>query len=615
MGRRGYDKTDSPSRRSSSLPERDTVDTRFSWKLEDIYASGEEWERDFTAIPGLIDDLRSHSGRLGETAARLCEALQARDRLAEAFYRLFVYAHLLRDQDTRNPDSQALAERVARAGTQVREAFSFLSPEILSLPDGRVARYLEEEEGLALYRHDLADILRVRDHVLSPPEEKLLALAGNMAAAPRNIFHMLNNADIRFPTIRDESGEDVELTKGRFSRFMESTDRRVRRDAYRALLGTYRSYANTLAATLGGSVTQDVFFARARRYPSTLDAALDRDNIPKAVYETTLRVVRENIDPLRRYHLLRKRILGYEELRPYDLFVPLFPEVDEEIPFERAVETVIEGLEPLGQSYGEVLRRAIASRWIDVYETRGKRSGAYSWGAYGIHPYVLLNYQAKLDDVFTLAHELGHAMHSHYTTNAQPYVYSDYSIFTAEVASTTNEAILMDHLLKGTKEREKKLFLLNHYLDQIRGTVYTQVLFAEFERSIHEIAERDEPLTSDSMSELFRDLHREFVGDLLAEEPDQSVYWTRIPHFYSGFYVYQYATGYAAATALSQKILREGEPALRRYLDLLRSGSSRYPIDLLRDAGVDMTSPEPLQETIRLFDRLLGEMEELVGHG
>ena len=595
-----------------SVPKRDEVDPAFQWNLGDVYHSNEAWREDFDRLAALIDEVRSFRGHLGEGGSTLLRCLQARDELSRLFHRLYVYAHLYRDQDTADGTAQALAERIANARTRAHEAQSYIAPEILALPDEVIEGYFDECEGLGLYRHHMDDIIRTRKHTLSPAEEKLLALAGNVGSAPRNIFLMLNNADIRFPSIEDEDGNELEVTKGRFARLMESTDRRVRKDSYHALLGSYRKTINTFAAALSGSVTRDIFYARARGYDSCLEAALDSDHIPVEVFETTLSVVGDHVAPLRRYLEIRRRILGYDELLPYDLFVPLFPERDEQIPYEGAMKIITDGLAPLGEEYGALLDRGFRSRWIDVYENEGKRSGAYSWGVYKVHPYVLLNYQGTFDDVFTIAHELGHSLHTYHTSRAQPYIYSDYSIFTAEVASTMNESILMNHLLKATAEKEKKLYLLNHYLDQIRGTVFTQVLFADFERRIHDRAEKDEPLTAESIGSVFREVYEKFYGDLVAREENQEIYWARVPHFYNSFYVYQYATGYAAATALSQKILAGEEGALDRYIGFLEGGCSDYPIELLKKAGVDMTSPGPMEETLRLFERLLDEMETLL---
>lgn len=596
----------------SSMPKRDEIDSKFKWNLADLYSSGKKWESDFALVGNLIQGIAQFQGSLGDSSGRLLDALEKSDELGNVFESLYIYAHLFRDQDTGNPESQALADRITILQTRARQAESFLSPEILALPDGTIERYLKENEKLRKYEHFLDNINRRREHTLSPREEKLLAMAANMAAGPRNIFNMLNNADIRFPVIRDEDGNDVELTKGRYSHFMESTDRRVRENAYKALLGTYGRYSNTLAATLSANVSRDIFYARARGYDSCLEASLDSMNIPTVVYNTVVDVVGRNLEPLHEYIKLRKELLGYEELKPYDMFVPLFPEVDEKLAYDEAVSTIIDGLQPMGKEYVALLKKGFSSGWIDVYENEGKRSGAYSWGAYGTHPYILLNFQGRLDDMFTMAHEMGHALHTYHTSSTQPFAYADYSIFTAEVASTTNEAILVDFLLKRTKDRKKKLYLLNHYLDQIRSTVYTQVLFAEFEKIIHNRVEKGEPLTSDLMGTIFKKLFRKYNGPEVTEEPETGLYWTRIPHFYNSFYVYQYATGYSAATTLSQKILNGEDEALDKYIRFLQSGSSRYPIDLLKDAGVDMTSPEPVESTCRLFANLLGEMKELL---
>ncbi len=599
----------------SSLPRREELDRRYQWNLADIYPSIDGWRSDFHRLEKLTNEMTAFEGTLGGSAENLLACLRKSDEMGKVFDSLYVYAHLLRDQDSGNPQSQALADKITILQTRVSQAESFVNPEILALPEGKIAKFLEENADLRLYAHYLDNLNRKREHTLSPKEEKLLAMAANMAAGPRSIFNMLNNADIRFPTIRDEEGNEVEVTKGRYSRFMESSDRRVRKDAYGALLGTYRKYANTLAATLSASVSRDIFFARARGYGSCLTASLDARNIPVEVYDNVVDVVGAHLKPLHEYIALRKKLLGYDVLKPYDLFVPLFPEVKEKVEYETAVDTVVEGLAPMGDEYVALLRKGFTSGWIDVFENEGKRSGAYSWGSFGNHPYVLLNFQGRLDDMFTIAHEMGHALHTYHTTAAQPYVYADYSIFAAEVASTTNEALLVDHLLKKTGDRKKKLYLLNHHLDQIRSTVYTQVLFAEFEKIIHDRVERGDPLTAERMGTIFRELFHKYNGAAVAEEPETAIYWARVPHFYNSFYVYQYATGYSAATMLSQKILAGEKNALPKYIRFLKSGSSRYPIDLLTDAGVDMTSPEPVEATCALFSRLLAELKDLLRNG
>ncbi len=599
----------------SSLPKRSEVDPGFQWNIGDLYATDAAWESDFARVDGLVDRVATFRGKLGESADKLYQCLQLRDALGQIFDSLYVYAHLQRDQDTGNPQSQALADRITILQTHVRQSEAYLVPEILGLPDGTIEKYFADHPDLRMYKQYIDDIWRVMSHTLSPSEERLLAMTANMAAGPRNIFNMLNNADIKFPSIKDEEGNSVEVTKGRYSQFMESTDRRVRHDAYHALLGTYQNYANTLAATLSANVSRDIFYSRARKYDSCLHSALNSYNIPIEVFDTVVRVVGENLEPLHRYTALRRRILKLEKLEPYDLFVPLFSKVDEKIPYEKSVRTVLDGLAPMGKEYVELLEKGFRSGWVDVVENAGKRSGAYSWGAYGTHPFVLLNYQGRLDDVFTIAHEMGHSLHTYYTTSEQPYVYADYSIFTAEVASTTNEAILMDYYLKNTDDRDKKLYLLNHYLDQIRSTVYTQVLFAEFEREIHETVENGDPLTADFMGKTFRRLYRKYNGVEVEDGPAIGIYWARIPHFYNSFYVYQYATGYSAATMLSQKILAGEKGALDRYIRFLKGGSSKYPIDLLNAAGVDMVTPDPVQETVGLFGRLLDEVESLLDEG
>ena len=437
-------------------------------------------------------------------------------------------------------------------------------------------------------------------------------MSGEIAQAPYHIFSMFNNADIKFPTIIDENGQEIEVTKGRISLLLESADRRVRYDAYQAMYGEYSKWLNTLSATLTAAVKRNIFYARARKYPTALEAALDGDNIPPAVYENVTNTIEAYLPTMHRYMQLRKQLLGVEELKPWDLYVPLFADVKITVPYEEAVEMVQKGLVPLGAQYQKDLSQAFRDGWIDVFENKGKRSGAYSSSTYGVHPYILLNYNETLDNVFTLAHELGHAMHSFYTQQHQPYHYSGYTIFVAEVASTLNESLLMDYLLKTTSDPRKKLFLLNQYIDTIRGTLYGQALFATFEKEIHRRAESGEALTVEVYSSLMRDLYTRYYGDAFEMDELYPNNWCRIPHFYYNFYVYQYATGLSAAITLSQKILAGDQTARDAYLRFLSRGSSAYSIDLLKDAGVDMTSPEPIAATAKLMDHLLDEVENLL---
>jgi oligoendopeptidase F len=594
------------------LPERHTVEPRLKWRLEAIYASTEAWEDDFARVQAWLGDLKTYRGRLDESADTLLAAFKARDRMLEVAGRLAVFAQMRRDEDTRNAFHQGLAERISKLATAIGESLSFMAPEILAIDPARLDGFVASHDELALYRHHIDEFVRMRAHTLSGRDEELVAMTAELARGPQTIFSMLNDADLKFPTIQDEDGRPLEVTKGRYYKLMESPDRRVRRDAFEAFFTTYGQFRNTWAASLQAAVKRNIFYARVRRYESALHAALYPNHIPVPVFENLVAAVNANLEPLHRYCALRKRVLRYDELHPYDMATPLVPEVRMHFTYDEAVALVRTALAPMGFEYTTVLGRGFEEGWIDVVETAGKRSGAYSSGTYGTQPYILLNFEGTLSSVFTLAHELGHSLHSHYSQHAQPFVYADYPIFLAEVASTASESLLVDHLLKTTSDPRRRLYLLNHWIDQIRGTFYTQVMFAEFEWEIHRRAEAGEPLTHESLSALFGELYGRYHGPALVNDELHFCGWSRIPHFYYNFYVYQYATGYAAASALSQKILREGDRALEAYVGFLKSGCSDYPIDILRQAGVDMATPAPIEDTIRLFSRLLDDMEALL---
>ncbi len=436
-------------------------------------------------------------------------------------------------------------------------------------------------------------------------------MSSEIGEGPYNVFSMFNNADIKFPTIIDENKKKIEVTKGRFNKLMQSPDQRIRKDAYDALYGTYQNWTNTLAATLSTGIKKNIFYAKARNYQNALKAALHDDNIPIGVYDNVIKSVNENLKPLHRYMEVRRKMLGLDELKPWDLFVPLIRDIKFEIPYHESLKTIEAALQPLGEEYLSALTKGFKIGWIDVYENRGKRSGAYSWSTHGVHPFILLNYNDTLDDMFTVAHELGHALHSYFTHKTQPVVYSGYTTFVAEVASTLNEAILMNYLLKNTEDRRRKFYLLNEYVDQIRGTVYVQTLFADFERQIHKKAEAGEALIASNLNRMSRDLCVHYFGPAFSMDSHYEINWCRIPHFYYNFYVYKYVTGFSAAIAISQKILAGDKPARDAYLNFLTKGSSDYSINLLRDAGVDMSSPEPIVATTRLMNSLIDEMERI----
>jgi len=597
---------------SAKVPARDEIEDQYQWDLKSIYDSDEAWEVDFARITEWTPELTTFKGRLGESAEVLLECLKTGDRIRETLGRLSVYAHLKRDQDTRVSSYLAMSDRIARAATLVGESISYFAPELLSLDAERLDKFISGNKDLEIYKHSLDDILRTRNHTLTAREEEIVSMTAEMARGPHTIFSMLDNADLTFPTIEDESGQPAELTKGRYYRFMESTDRRVRKDAFEAFYGTYRNYKNTWAATLHSNLKRSVFYARVRKYDSTLHSALDGYNIPLTVFENLVGTVNANLEPLHQYSALRKRVLALDDLHPYDMAAPLISSAQRTYTYEEAVTLVKAGLKPMGTEYCAVLDRAFEDGWIDVHESEGKRSGAYSSGTYGTKPYILLNYNNTLDSVFTLAHELGHSLHSYHSIKEQPLVNSDYAIFVAEVASTASESLLMTHLLNETDDRDTRLYLLNHWLDQIRGTFFTQVMFAQFEWEIHKRAEAGKPLTQETLGEIFGEMYLKFHGPEMNAHPLNTFGWCRIPHFYLNYYVYQYATGYAAASALSQDILAHGDTALKPYLEFLSSGSSAYPIELLQRAGVDMTQPAPITDTIALFKRLLTEFEELL---
>ncbi len=595
-----------------ALPERSEIAAEFQWKLQDIFPDDEAWETQLEQLVQRTEELVAFQGKLGNSADDLLKCLLLRDEIAEAFGKIFLYAGLSNDQDTRESRYQAFREKASAVMVKINSATAFIQPEILAIPEATLQEFISETADLTSYRHQLQNLMRSRAHVLSSDQEALLAMSGDISQTPYNTFSMFNNADIKFPPVKDGKGNEIELTKGRYARLMENPDREVREQAFRAFYSTYAGWTNTLAATLSGAVKRDVFYARARRHPSSLEAALHSDNIPVQVYHNVVDTINQSIQPLHRYMELRQRMLKLDQLQAWDLSVPLLAEVNFDIPYLDTRNILQTAFAPLGEQYLQDLQRSFKDGWIDVYENKGKRSGAYSWATYGIHPYVLLNYNKTLNAMFTLAHELGHAMHSWYTHQGQPYHYSRYTIFVAEVASTLNEALLMNHLLETTEDPSRRLYLLNKYVDQIRGTVFIQSLFAEFEKIIHERVEEGTALTAESLNALNRELYTRYFGPQFHMESLFDINWCRIPHYYYNFYVYKYATGFSAATALSQRIVAGDEAARDAYLNFLSRGSSAYSIDLLRDAGVDMTSPEPIQATTELMDNLLDQMETLL---
>ncbi|GMQ59507.1 oligoendopeptidase F [Vallitalea sediminicola] len=596
----------------AKLPKRNEISDDFKWKLEDMISSKEEWEKIFTEIISMTEEIASYSGKLKDSADTLLACLRKRDQLGEKLSRLYVYSNMKLHEDANNSEAQNTAEKANSLMVRVNSSISFIEPEISSIPNDQLDGYMNSSNGLELYKTYMDDLLRKKKHILSMEEELLLARAQELAGTPENTFAMFNNADIKFPTIKDEDGNDVELTKGRYVTFMESKDRRVRKDAFEALYATYSKYKNTLAATYNGNIKKDIFYMQAKKFNSTCEASLFENNIPVAVYDQLIETVHSYLPLMHRYVSIRKKMLNLDELHMYDVYTPIVKDIDVTVTFEEAKSKVLEALAPLGEEYCNLLSKGFNEKWIDVYENEGKRSGAYSWGTYGVHPYVLLNHQDNVNHMFTLAHEMGHSLHTYYSSKTQPYVYAEYPTFLAEVASTVNEALLMEHLLKTTKDKNQRLYLINYFMEQFKGTLYRQAMFAEFEKITHELVEQGEALTADTLSSMYHDINVKYFGDDMIIDSEVDMEWARIPHFYYNYYVFQYSTGYSAAIALSQKILKEGESAVINYKNFLKSGCSEYPIETLKKAGVDMTTAAPIEKALKVFEGLLDEMESII---
>ena len=599
------------------LNTREEADARCKWAIEDLYKDDEDWKRDYELLKSRIPELTKFRGRLGESAEVLLSMQKLSDELNQLLEKIYVYANQRLHENTDNSTYQNLASQAQGLLVELSESLSFVEPELMELPDGIIETFLDENEELSVYRQYFENIIRQKKHVLPTEQEQLLASMGEVAESPKDIFSMFNNADIRFPEITGEDGNPVQVTHGRYMSLMQSRNRQVRKDAFEAMYGVYGDWRNTLAAMYRANVKQEAFLAKAHKYTSDLEAALDGSHIPVKVYEQLIEAVHESMPLMYRYMKLRKKLLGVEELHMYDLYVPVIEQDHSEIPFEQAKKTVLEGLAPMGEEYLHLLREGFDHGWIDVYENQGKRTGAYSWGAYGTHPYVLLNYQGTLHDVFTLAHEMGHALHSWYSDEHQPYIYAGYRIFVAEVASTCNEALLIHYLMEQSKkagDRKKTMYLMNYFLEQFRTTLFRQTMFAEFEKITHGLQEQGETLTADRLCEIYYDLNKLYFGEEICVDQEIAMEWARIPHFYTPFYVYQYATGFSAAIALSKQILEQGAPAVEQYKKFLKGGSSMYPLELLKMAGVDMEQKAPVQDALAVFAQYLDEMERLADH-
>lgn len=600
-----------PAADTGDIPQRADIEDQYKWKVEDIYPSDEAWEEAYAGLESGYPALAEYQGRLSESAEVLAECLALRDSLELIADNLYVYAYLKLDEDNRVGAYQEMGGRISQLWSKVSGAMSFIDPELVEIGQDQVASFAAETEALGNYAHYFDNLFRKQKHVLSDKEEQLLAMAGTPLGGIGRIFSMVNDADIDYGSILDTSGNEIALTKERYYKIMESPDRDLRKRARQQYNGSYLKYENTLAACLTASVQRDYFMAQARGYETCLESSLDRYNIPTSVFHALIEAVNNNLEPLNKWTSVRKRILGYDTLHVWDLSVPMVPEARQEYTYEQGLELVTTGLDPLGDQYLRDLKSGFESGWIDVYETQGKGSGAYSWGTYSSHPYVLMNFNNTLEGVFTLAHEMGHAMHSFYTNRKEPYISHNHSLFLAEVASTGNESIMMKYMIEHTDDKKQKMALLNKYIEQIVGTFFTQVMFSEFELAIHERIESGQALSSSWMRQVYRDIYQKYWGPELYLGPDDDLGCLRIGHFYRQYYVYQYATAYAAAQMMSQKVL-EDPSYVETYMEFLATGNSDYPVEILKRAGVDLTRPEAVQQTIELFASLVDEMEKLL---
>ena len=595
------------------LPKRSEVNIKDTWDLEKIFATDEAWESELAALKEVISTVGHFQGTLSDSADTLLAALKLDEAIGMRVMKLYTYAHLKHDQDTGEGIYQSQEARAISLYSEYSTYSSYIIPEILAIDENVLQKFVAETEDLKLYSLVFEKLNKKKAHVLDADKEELLAQMTEVASSASNTFGMLNNADLKFPAIEDEDGNMVEVTHGNYVPFLENSNRDVRKRAFEAVRNTYDAYKNTFASTLSGNIKKDNFFAKVRNYDNARQAALSENFIPETVYDQLVEVVNDNLHLVHRYHELRKKMLGLDELYLYDVYAPLTPESKMTVTYEESVELVKDSLKIMGEEYSEVVAKGFAERWVDVYENVGKRSGAYSSGGYGTDPYILMNWTDTVDNLFTLTHEFGHSVHSYLTRKYQPFVYGNYSIFVAEVASTCNEALLNHYMLERTTDKMDRLYLLNHFLDGFHGTVVRQTMFAEFEHKIHQLDQEGTALTADELTTVYYELNKKYFGDAVVMEEADNVTWSRIPHFYYNYYVYQYATGYAAAQSLSKQILEEGDVAVNRYIDeFLKAGSSNYPIEVLKNAGVDMNSKKPIEDAFKVFESYLKQMEALV---
>lgn len=589
--------------------ERSTIENKFKWTIDEMYPDESSIEKDIKKVKDLIEEVKKYKGTLADSEENLYKALNISEEASRILQNLYVYTHMKSHEDTRINKNQGNATKTDMLSTELSMATSYMVPEIIAMDNEKLENYLKSEK-LSNYKKHVDEILRLKPHTLNEREEELLAAVSDLSGVPENIYDMLSFADLQFPEIEDEKGEKVKVTHSNFSLFLKSKDQRVRKDAFEAMYSIYGQFKNTFASTLYGGIKSEIFYAKTRKYESALQGSLFQDDVSVEVYDNLIAAVHENLDSLNKYMDLKKTFLGLEKINMYDLYVPLTENFDMEIPYEKAQEIILEALKPLGEEYLENVKKAFAEGWIDVYDNEGKQGGAYSWGSYDSKSYILLSYKDDLNSLFTLIHEMGHSMHSYYSKNNQPYLYSGYKIFVAEVASTLNELLLINYLLKNASSKEERVYLLNYYLEQFRTTVYRQTMFAEFEKICHEKVEGGEPLTAEEFTNIYYDLNKQYYGESCEVNEDIGLEWARIPHFYSNFYVYKYATGFSAASALSKQILEEGESTVARYKEFLKSGGSDFPLNQLRKAGVDMEKKESVDKALHVFKDLVDDLEK-----
>lgn len=594
------------------VKDRKDIDLKDTWNLESIYANNELWEEDYAALEKDAAEFAKLKGAIEADVSKIPAVLDAYYGLHRRLSKLSVYARMRFDQDTTDSTYQTMSAKIGSLGVKIGAASAFVEPEILSYSKEQLEAAEKENERTAYYGRKIEEMLRGQEHTLDAEKEELLAAAGDMAEAPDDIFSVLMNADMKYPDIVLEDGTHLPLTNSTYISYMESPDRAVREGAFKTLYGQIASLKNTFAAIYRGNLKQAKFYAQSRKYSSARAMYLADSNVPESVYDNLLSAVHEALPMMYRYVAVRKKVLGVDKLHMYDVYTPIVAAQNQTYEFEQAKQMVLEALKPMGEDYLSHAREGFENRWIDIYPNKGKKGGAYSWGCYDSQPFILLNYTKNLDSVFTLIHEMGHSIHSYYSITAQDYAYSDYKIFVAEVASTCNECLLMHDLLEKTTDKEQRKYLLNHYLDSFKGTLFRQTMFAEFEKTAHDYCAQGKPLTAEALSQMYLELNQKYFGPDMEKDEEIAYEWMRIPHFYTPFYVYQYATGYSAAVALSAKILKEGKPAVDAYMSFLKGGESKDPIDLLKMAGVDMTTEKPVADALALFGELVAELEALV---